>query len=166
MSGFLNVNRSKQQGFTLIELMIAVAIVGVLAALALPAFANYLGRARVAEAINYAQGCKAGYVEFQTTRGALPANGSDAGCPTIATDNISSVSVTAKGIVVTLTASSFLGSAKSAVITLQPLDSANKLVAAGTTPIIKWQCATTPATGAVAADVYLFVPANCRNAVL
>ncbi|HEX4844235.1 MAG TPA: pilin [Limnobacter sp.] len=67
-------------GFTLIELMIGIAIIGVLSAIAIPAFQDYLNRAKVTELINLAQSCKAGVVEYTATTNRWPQNASEAGC--------------------------------------------------------------------------------------
>ena len=64
----------KQQGFTLIELMIVVAIIGILAAIAIPAYQDYTIRAQVSEGLNLAGGAKAAVTEYFQDRGVLPAN--------------------------------------------------------------------------------------------
>ncbi|MDY0038615.1 MAG: pilin [Zoogloea oleivorans] len=61
-----------QQGFTLIELMIVVAIIGILAAVALPAYQDYTIRAQVSEGLSLASGAKNGYADFIANRGRLP----------------------------------------------------------------------------------------------
>ncbi|WP_306815276.1 pilin [Limnobacter parvus] len=161
------------KGFTLIELMIAIAIVGVLAAIAVPAFSNYLARARVSEAINYAQSCKTGYLEYYATSGVLPANNDEANCPTITTDNVANVTITsgtgaaaAPAIRVLLVNAAPLPSdVRNHVIVIQPLDPNNGIVANGER-IENWRCSlTTTAGAAAAANVREFVPAICRNSV-
>ena len=69
----------KQQGFTLIELMIVVAIIGILAAIAIPAYQDYTIRAQVSEGLNLSGGAKAAVTEFFQDRGTLPATNALAG---------------------------------------------------------------------------------------
>ena len=69
----------KQQGFTLIELMIVVAIIGILAAIAIPAYQDYTIRAQVSEGLNLSGGAKAAVTEFFQDRGSLPAQNNQAG---------------------------------------------------------------------------------------
>ena len=70
----------KQQGFTLIELMIVVAIVGILAAIAIPAYKDYTVRAKVSECAASLSACKASVTEFYNTQAAMPGDASAAGC--------------------------------------------------------------------------------------
>ena len=69
----------KQQGFTLIELMIVVAIIGILAAIAIPAYQDYTIRAQVSEGLNLSGGAKAAVTEYFQDRGAMPADNTEAG---------------------------------------------------------------------------------------
>ncbi len=68
-----------QQGFTLIELMIVVAIIGILAAIAIPAYQDYTIRAQVSEGMNLAAAAKAAVAETYLNRGTAPANRTAAG---------------------------------------------------------------------------------------
>ncbi|HGO6422238.1 TPA: pilin [Neisseria gonorrhoeae] len=68
-----------QKGFTLIELMIVIAIVGILAAVALPAYQDYTARAQVSEAILLAEGQKSAVTEYYLNNGKWPADNGDAG---------------------------------------------------------------------------------------
>ena len=77
----------KQQGFTLIELMIVVAIIGILAAIAIPAYQDYTIRAQVTEGLNLASGAKAAVSEYFMDRGILPGTNANAGISTAASIN-------------------------------------------------------------------------------
>ncbi|HGK0266940.1 TPA: pilin, partial [Neisseria gonorrhoeae] len=75
-----------QKGFTLIELMIVIAIVGILAAVALPAYQDYTARAQVSEAILLAEGQKSAVTEYYLNNGKWPSDNSAAGVASSATD--------------------------------------------------------------------------------
>jgi type IV pilus assembly protein PilA len=87
------MNRKGNQGFTLIELMIVVAIIGILAAVALPAYNDYTTRAHVSEAASVAQGYKTAVAEYYAINGSLP-DLSDISMTTSASTAYSSVAVT------------------------------------------------------------------------
>ena len=91
-----------QQGFTLIELMIVVAIIGILAAIAIPAYQDYTIRAQVSEGINLASGAKAAIAEYFMDTGALPGSNAAAGLEAsnnIVGNYVSDVAVGANGVV-------------------------------------------------------------------
>jgi len=91
-----------QKGFTLIELMIVVAIIGILAAIAIPAYQDYTIRAQVSEGMILASGSKVAVSEFFMDRGVMPTDNAEAGVsdPTdIQGTYVASVTVAADGVI-------------------------------------------------------------------
>ena len=91
-----------QQGFTLIELMIVVAIIGILAAIAIPQYAEYTNRARVSEGLQLAAGAKTAVAEYYSTNAAWPTSNALAGVAAstdITGNNVTSVTVGAAGAI-------------------------------------------------------------------
>ena len=137
-----------QQGFTLIELMIVVAIVGILAAIALPAYQDYTIRARVSEALATAGACKTQVAEFTASRGVVPTTTAQSGCSDIASQFALAPVVAVGGqIQMTTSADPALGAAASQQFNLKP-------TLAGTN-ITAWVCAS-------AGMPAKFLPASCR----
>ena len=97
----MQIKRSVQKGFTLIELMIVVAIIGILAAVALPAYQDYTARAQVSEAFTMTSGTKTTISEFGQTKGIYPGS-SDVAALAVA-GKFSNAAVTADTGVITIT---------------------------------------------------------------
>jgi prepilin-type N-terminal cleavage/methylation domain-containing protein len=97
------MTQQNQKGFTLIELMIVVAIIGILAAVALPAYQDYTKRAHVSEGTTLGATAKSAVTEYYTSQAALPTKNEDVGLPATATDingnAVKSVAIGAAGII-------------------------------------------------------------------
>ncbi len=146
-----------EKGFTLIELMIVVAIIGILAAVAIPAYQDYIARAQVSEAINLLGSGKTPFAEAFSDKGAWPVTTSEVMGNT-AGKYTASISIgTGSG----LTTSTLMLVAQ---MKTQGLNSAlfGKSVALETTDGGKiWNCKTTNAAATVIDSKH--VPSNCRN---
>lgn len=140
-----------QKGFTLIELMIVIAIIGILAALAIPAYTDYTVRARVSEAVTTASAMKSTVSENIMNAGGttIPASGNCAGVITFpsgstsSTKNVDSAACTdTSGVIVVTTTAS----AKSVPVTLTPTFSGDN---------VTWACTTSTGNEK-------YVPSECR----
>jgi type IV pilus assembly protein PilA len=149
--------KNLQKGFTLIELMIVVAIIAILAAIAIPAYQNYLIRAQVSEGAVLADGLKTPLAEYYSNHGGFPQSASNAsiGLPANATSvsgkYVSQVQFTANGVIEATFGTSAVNSAISgSMFTLSPIVSGGS---------IAWSCTST--IGNPVPQKYM--PASCRK---
>ncbi len=91
------MNKKLQQGFTLLELMIVVAIVGILAAIAIPAYKDYIVRSKVSECAATLGACKTSVTEYYNTKAGFPADADKAGCSTNPSQYCKSLAVASTG---------------------------------------------------------------------
>mgnify|MGYP003575781319 FL=1 len=169
-----SIARSVQKGFTLIELMIVVAIIGILAAVALPAYQDYTARAKVSEGILMAGTCKTSITEAsQTGLAAAPTAADGFGCGETSTVTgspapsryVKSISTSTAGVItVEMQNISQLGT--NTKIDFVPYSDdtyttasvAADFASASVKPIKAWKCKTSSATGVEAK----YLPSSCR----
>jgi type IV pilus assembly protein PilA len=163
---FGQYKQQAQQGFTLIELMIVVAIIGILAAVALPAYQDYTARSKITEVMMQVDSCKTAVSEFLQANGAFPTSANQAGCNSTVSTKYMAAGTAVDSATAKITSGAIQSVASGADtnhIILQPTTDAARTtpMAAATDAIQGWSCGT----DATAAN-YKFFPASCRQAVL
>ena len=141
------------KGFSLIELMIAIAIIGILASIAIPAYQDYAIRAKISEAINLAAAAKISVAEHYMSEGRLPKDLGETGLSDISTRYIDSLSYQLLGntghIVLTLSEQVSQSLSKQKIALSATIDNQNML---------QWECS--PASDNGVDERYL--PSSCR----
>ena len=155
--------KTVQQGFTLIELMIVVAIIGILAAVALPAYQDYTVRAKMSEVILAASACRTSITEVYQSGGTAPA-ANDWGCEGVTSQYVTNLSTDVNGVI-TVAAGNISTAVDGGGVQLVPYtagaaaDSSTDMGLG----INEWHCGPAPVAGAITvALAKKYLPGSCR----
>lgn len=143
--------KTMQKGFTLIELMIVVAIIGILAAVALPAYQDYMTRSKLTEPMGFLDGAKVSIAEYYATNGAYPADTATAGLPGVGNAKYTqSVDWNGTALSATIRGTNIAALDGKTLILTPTADATSK--------VLTWVCSTNANT-----TEYKYLPSNCRT---
>jgi type IV pilus assembly protein PilA len=158
------MKRSMQQGFTLIELMIVVAIIGILAAVALPAYQDYTKRAKMSEVILAASACRTTITEVYQTGSQTTVGANAWGCESTTSPSkyVTSVTTDANGAITVKAQAIDSTNIDGKVVTLVPADNSGTALTytGGSQTINRWVCGSTALGTSIPAK---FLPGSCRG---
>ena len=145
------IQKRTMQGFTLIELMIVIAILGILMAIAIPAYQDYAVRAKAAEGINLAGATKLAVAETYSSKGTMPITNASAGVPagtSITGKYVTSVTVGTGGLISVAYNGTSTGEPKllNGILLLSPTTTAGS---------VRWKCKSTTVSTK-------YLPSECR----
>jgi type IV pilus assembly protein PilA len=147
--------KKQQSGFTLIELMIVVAIIGILAAIAIPSYMDYTRKARMSEVMLAASTARTCVTEL--TQGGELASADDCDTGFQATEYVEGLAVDALGVITVTGDEEAIGGDDEISVVLTPLDADGAAITTAADHITSWHCRGTPLD---------LMPSTCRDAAL